>query len=198
MTESAQTGGSAPTGGVIQLNVDPRASKFTIQAFASGMLSALGHSPTFAARDYQGEVHCNPETGAEAALKLTVKATGLQLMDDLSTKDRKTIEETMQNEVLESAKYPEIVYDSPPSSTTVKKTGDGQFDVALNGNLTLHGVTRQLPVTAKVVANQAMIRAYGEFQIRQSDYKIKLVSVAGGTLKVKDELKCTFDMVARP
>lgn len=178
--------------------IDPRASRFTVQAFASGVFSALGHDPTFTARDYQGEVQCNPETGEGASLKMTVKAASLQVSDDFSGKDRTTIMETMQNEVLESARFPDIVYDSPASATTVKKTGDGQFDVSLNGNLTLHGVTKSLPITAKVNSSAAMVRAYGEFQIRQTDYNIKLVSVAGGTLKVKDELKCTFDMVARP
>ena len=42
-----------------------------------------------------------------------------------------------------------------------------------------------------------MIRASGEFSLNQSDYGIKPISVAGGTLKVKDELKFSFDMVAR-
>ena len=40
------------------------------------------------------------------------------------------------------------------------------------------------------------LRANGEFTIRQTDYRIKLVSVAGGALKLKDELKFTFDIVA--
>jgi hypothetical protein len=39
--------------------------------------------------------------------------------------------------------------------------------------------------------------AHGEFSLRQTAYAIKLVSVAGGTLKLKDELKCSFDIVAR-
>ncbi len=42
-----------------------------------------------------------------------------------------------------------------------------------------------------------MLRANGEFSIRQTDYGIRLVSVAGGTLKLKDELKFTFDIVAQ-
>ena len=42
-----------------------------------------------------------------------------------------------------------------------------------------------------------MLRASGEFTVRQTDYGIKPVSVAGGALKVKDELKFSFDIVAR-
>ena len=41
------------------------------------------------------------------------------------------------------------------------------------------------------------LRANGNFSILQSDYGIRLVSVAGGALKVKDELKISFDVNAK-
>jgi hypothetical protein len=34
--------------------------------------------------------------------------------------------------------------------------------------------------------------------LRQTDYGIAPISVAGGTVKVKDELKIDFDIVTRP
>lgn len=172
--------------------------QFTVQAFAGGMLSAFGHNPTFEARDYRGEIQSDPETGEGASLNLTIEAASLQVTDDVSGKERRTIEETMHADVLESAKYPEIAYDCPSSASTSKRTGDGQFEVALNGNLSLHGVTRRHPITARVTAGASMLRAFGEFAILQSDYGIEPVNVAGGTLKVRDELKCSFDIVARP
>src|SRR5215211_1247926 len=127
---------------VIRYTIDKRASKFTVQAFAEGMLSMLGHSPTFAARDYEGVIECDPQTGEGAAFTLNVQAPSLELVDDLSSSDRRRITETMHNEVLESEQYPEIIYDCPASDMTVKRIGDGQFDVSLNGHLTLHGVTK--------------------------------------------------------
>lgn len=187
-----------PVSSVVRLSLSLRVSTFTVQAFAGGMLSALGHDPTFAARDYSGEIECNPETGEGASLVLRVKAASLKLVDDFSSKDRRTIEETLQAEVLESTTYPDIMYDSPASVTSVKRTGDGQFDLTLNGTLSLHGVSRRHPIGAKVIASAAMLRAFGQFRIRQSDYSIKPVNVGGGALKVKDELKCVFDIVARP
>jgi hypothetical protein len=42
-----------------------------------------------------------------------------------------------------------------------------------------------------------MLRASSDFTLNQTDYNIKLVSVAGGTLKLKDELKFSFEIVAR-
>ena len=37
----------------------------------------------------------------------------------------------------------------------------------------------------------------GDFSLRQSDYGIKPVSFAGGALRLKDELKFAFELVAR-
>jgi hypothetical protein len=40
------------------------------------------------------------------------------------------------------------------------------------------------------------LRVSVELILRPTDYGIELVSVAGGALKVKDELKLQFDLVA--
>jgi hypothetical protein len=60
----------------------------------------------------------------------------------------------------------------------------------------LHGSTHRQWVNARTVVSPGTLRAYGEFQVRQSDFGIRLVTAAAGTIKVKDELKCTFDIVA--
>jgi hypothetical protein len=48
-----------------------------------------------------------------------------------------------------------------------------------------------------VIINGSSVRAAGDFLIRQSDYEIAPVSAAGGAIKLKDEVKLTFDIVAR-
>ena len=52
-------------------------------------------------------------------------------------------------------------------------------------------------MSARIAVFDEMLRASGEFTLNQSDYGIKPISVAGGALKVKDELKFSFEMVAR-
>jgi hypothetical protein len=41
------------------------------------------------------------------------------------------------------------------------------------------------------------LRISGEFSLRQSDYGIKPVSFAGGALRLKDEVRFNFELVAR-
>ena len=67
----------------------------------------------------------------------------------------------------------------------------------LNGELTLHGVTLNQAVSARATLKGEMLRAAGEFSVRQTDYEIRPVSAAGGTVKLKDELKFSFDITAR-
>ena len=74
---------------------------------------------------------------------------------------------------------------------------DMLYSATLDGELTLHGVTRNQPITARVAMLGSMLRASGDFSLDQTNYNIKLVSVAGGALKLKDELKFSFEIVAR-
>jgi polyisoprenoid-binding protein YceI len=171
--------------------IDRNTSRFTVRAYATGMLSALGHSPTIAIRDFSGEARLEPEP----SLTLRVRADSLEVTDDIPGKDRGEMERAMQQDVLQSSKYPEIVYQS--TSASLQQLSEGRWQANLVGNLTLRGVTRGQNITMQVSKLGDMLRAGGEFMLPQSSYGIKPVSVAGGTLKLKDELKFTFDIVAR-
>jgi len=171
-------------------------SNFTVQAFAAGLLSGFGHNPTIAIRDFTGEVLFNPDTLQATSLRLSVNASSLKVADDIKDKDRQEIESAMFNDVLETERYPEINFQS--ANITVRKTSPDRYKAKIIGDLTLHGVTvNNLWIQAQLSTDENSLRTQGEFTLKQTDYKIKLVSVAGGALKLKDELKFTFDLVAR-
>ena len=118
--------------------LDPASSRFTVQAFAAGMFSGLGHSPTFAVRELSGELRFTPETLADAAFHLSVRADSLTLTDPVSPKDREEIEGQMRREVLETAAHPEIDFES--SQVTADKVTDNWYRLRIKGQLSLHGV----------------------------------------------------------
>jgi polyisoprenoid-binding protein YceI len=175
--------------------LDKSASRFTVRAFAGGMLSALGHSPTLAIRDFSGQIEFEPGDPSKSSLRLAIRAGSLEVMDEIKSSDRNELESTMNQKVLEIAKYPAIVYES--TQAAAEQLAEGRYKAAIQGNLSLHGLTRSQPVTAQVTLAGNVLRASGEFAILQTHYGIKLVNVAGGALKVKDELKFNFDLVAR-
>jgi polyisoprenoid-binding protein YceI len=191
---SVEVESTARTAGSLYV-IDGRGSRFTVRVFASGMLAKMGHNPTIAVGDISGGMKFNTESLEAKDFQLAVKAASLSVQDDVSDKDRREIERLMNQEVLEVAKFSEIRYEA--ASIAVTKVSDMLYSAALDGDLTLHGVTRRERISARVTLLGSMLRASGDLTLHQSDYGIKAVSVGGGVLKVKDELKLSFEIVAR-
>ena len=100
----------------------------------------------------------------------------------VDSKTQAEVQQTMQEKVLESEKYPEITF----RSSSVAKESNGQWKV--EGALTLHGVTKPI-----VISVQSDGDAYvSHVEIRQTDFGIKPIKVAGGAVKVKDEMGIDF------
>lgn len=182
----------APSEG--QYKISARESRFMVRAFAGGLFSALAHDHNIAIREFSGEARFTFGTVEPASLQLTIKADSLAVTDKVSDGDRKKIEDTMRSEVLEVDKYPEIVFRS--TSFSASRIDEAKYQTKITGDLTLHGATHPLTIGATVTFFEASLRAQGQFAVRQSDFGIKPVSVAGGTVKVKNELRFSFDIVA--
>lgn len=87
-------------------------------------------------------------------------------------------------EVLDAARFPQIKFES----TRVEHAGPGRLVV--HGQLSLHGLTR--PVVVNVSVED--LRYEGTSTFKQRDFGITPISIAGGTIKVKDELRIEFDI----
>jgi polyisoprenoid-binding protein YceI len=174
--------------------IDTRTSQFTVQAFASGLISAIAHSPKIAIRDWSGTVQMISGSLEGASLKARVKPASLEVLDELPDADRRELHRIMNQEVLETPDFPEIIYDGTMAAERLK---EDLFRLNVRGRLTLHGVTNDQDFVAQASLGVDSARAYGSFTLLQSDYNIRIASIAGGTLKLQDELKFSFYVVAR-
>jgi polyisoprenoid-binding protein YceI len=174
--------------------MDPAHSRFTVQGFAAGMLSFLGHSPTFAVRYFKGMLCWQPDTSAEARLEVTVRADSLVLVDNVRPADRAEIEGRMRGEVLAVADYPEIHFEATEIAAT--NIAGHRYRLRLTGRLTLHGITNRQAIDAEILLYHDGSRLIGEFPLRLSDYRIQPVTALGGAIQVRDELRVSFDIVA--
>lgn len=186
---------TATTAPATRYAIDARGSRLKIYAYASGLFSAVGHDPVIGVRDVSGELAFAANDPRAGSMRLNIAAKSLAVENDVSDKDRREIEQTMHEQVLETGKFGEIVYEA--SLARIEPVSEGRYRVEVDGQLTLHGVTRSQRAAGQVFLMGDTLRAQGELTLRQTDYNIKLVSVAGGTLKIKDELKLTFDLLAR-
>lgn len=175
--------------------IDGALSSVKLRAFASVAFAALGNSPTLVIRELAGWARFAPRTFDEACVHIEVNAGSLTVVEAMTEEHGSAIEYMLTQEVLEIEKYPEIIFCS--SRVSVSKAGDGRYWINLVGDLSLHGVIGTLPVAAQVAVVGDTLRAHGEFSVLHTSHKMKLVPVPGGTLKLKDEVKCSFDILAR-
>ena len=162
--------------------IDTAHSTMTVHVFKTGLFSAFAHNHEISSPISEGNVDVN-----RGQVSLTVDAAKLRVLDpEASQSDRAQIQKTMEGpEVLDSPKFSKILF----HSTTVDPAGKDRWSV--RGDLTLHGQTR--PVRVEVSLKDGHYE--GTAIIRQSDFAIKPINIAGGTVKVKDEVKVEFDVV---
>jgi polyisoprenoid-binding protein YceI len=161
--------------------IDTEKSTMTVRVYKSGMLSAFGHDHEIAAPIAAGNV----DTAAHQ-VELRTNAASLRVRDPkTSEKDRAEIQKTMLGpDVLASERYSEIVF----RSISAEPAGEGGWQV--RGELTLHGTTK--PVVVEVRENGG--HYVGTARLKQSEFGIQPVKVAGGTVRVKDEVRIEFDI----
>jgi polyisoprenoid-binding protein YceI len=161
--------------------IDTEKSVMTVRVSKAGMLSGLGHDHEISAPVANGTVDT-----ASHQVVLRVNARSLRVMDQgISDKDRAEIQSnTLGLPVLDAEHFPEIAF----QGTGAASGGNGAWTV--NGNLTLHGQTRPVTVTVQEAAGHFK----GVSRLKQSDFGITPIKVAGGTIRVKDEIQIEFDI----
>ena len=182
-------------GGLTQFAIDAKASLFTVQAFAAGMIAVVAHSPKFAIRDFAGDLAFVPGSMQHASVHVTIRVGSLEIMDEVSKSDRREIDRVLFDEVLEKDIYPTVEYNS--SRVTSSKVSENVYRVSVAGDLMLHGLTRAVTLDTQVVTGEDSVRAQGSFSIMQSQFGLKIASIAGGTLKLRDELRFSYFIIGR-
>jgi polyisoprenoid-binding protein YceI len=171
-------------------------SRVTVQAFASGLLSFLGHDPIFVARAFTGVVEFEDDLIAKMRLDLTVEAGSLTVTGDLPGAARREMEDRMRAEVLETQTFPQIAFHA--SATNAERVGEGHYRMQLHGTLSLHGVNRPHHVVGELMIFRDGLRVRGEATVRMSEFNIRPVTALGGTLRLQDDVKLRFDITALP
>jgi polyisoprenoid-binding protein YceI len=164
--------------------LDLAASKVTIHVEKSGLFSAFAHNHTVSAPLASGNLD-----GRKRTIELKFRTAEIKVLDpDASESERSKIQSTMQSaEVLDPARFPEISF----ASTSVEAPSADHYLV--HGNLTLHGVTK--PIELPVALSSGHYT--GKVTIKQTDFGITPVKIAGGTVRVKDPIEIVFEVVPK-
>jgi polyisoprenoid-binding protein YceI len=167
-------------------DIDREKSTVTVRVSKAGVFRAFGDNHEVRAPIKSGSV----DEGAQASVRVVISAPQMRVVDPgLSPHDREEVQTRMLGpDVLDVAQFPEIRFES----TNVH--GSQSDRLSIDGHLTLHGQTQ--PVVVSVVREHDHYR--GSTTVKQTAFGIKPVAVAGGTVKVKDEVTIEFDIVILP
>ena len=151
---------------------------------------------SFAADEHEVDVPIasgsfDEETGA---VELTIDAAQMRVEDPPSRRDK--VEANMLGpEVLDAAKYPTIAFRSTGAKVVPEHSlGDAPRRLTIVGDLTLHGQTHPVSVVAQSVA---LTHFTGSAVLNQTAFGIAPIKVAGGAVRVKDQVGVTFEIELR-
>jgi len=189
----------ASVDGPMVLTVDAAASQVLIEVGKTGMLGFAGHAHDVAAEDVHGRITFDPADLQRTSIRLEFPAAALRVTGkDEPPADVIEVQKVMQGDrVLDIARFPTIVFVSRRVAITLQATGSA--DVVVDGDLTLHAVTRPIRVRASVLLGAGgRMTARGSFVLKQTDFGMVPVTAMGGTIRVKDELDIQFVFRTRP
>ena len=159
-------------------DIDSQRSIITIHVFRSGLLSAFGHDHEVTTRISRGYI----EYPENPSVELWIDARALRVIDrDLSAKDRAEVQTRMEGpEVLDVHGFPEIHFRSIAAS---RQNGENGWSV--RGRVDLHGQSG--PVFLQMTETNGWF--LGTATLKMRDYGIRPPIAAGGSVKVKNEIK---------
>lgn len=165
--------------------IDRERSTITIQVDKAGLLASFGDRHVIQAPITHGSIR----EAEQPAIEFEIESRGLKVVDpDLSSEKRLEVQDRMHGpSVLDAGRYPTITF----HSTAIDVAGEKRWRVT--GNLTVRGVTRSVVVTVSRPSEQYV----GSVVVRQRDFGIEPVAVAGGLVKVKNEIRIEFAIASR-
>src|SRR5215471_1985099 len=180
-----------------KLVVEPQRSHLKLELGRTGLMKFMGHEHQIEAPIADGQVEVVESDPARSSVRLRFEAAKLHLVPGSEPADDiPKVEERMRGpEVLDVAKYPEILF----VSTSVKGQPDGpsRFKLAVTGTLTLKGRSFPVELPLEVSRVDKELVAKGELELNLHDIGIEPPSVAG-VVKVKDRFRLGFEIYARP
>lgn len=165
------------------------------QLFAQKFMTRSGHiwfhseAPleTIEAHNYQATSIIDAETG-EIAFSLLIK--GFQF-------EKALMQEHFNEKYLHSDKYPRSTYEGKISNIgKLDLTKPGMHEVELEGNLTIHGVTKAVKTIATIENKDGKLYGKAKFPVTVKDYDVSIPSMMARN--ISETVDVTVDVVYEP
>lgn len=100
--------------------------------------------------------------------------------------------------VLDATRFAEVRFRSRSVSgrATPASSGRTAYQLQVAGELSIHGVTRQITLPMTVTLDGGTLTSNGRATILQDQFGLTPVTAAGGTVRVRNEIEIDFEIIA--
>ena len=103
------------------------------------------------------------------------------------------MEEHFNENYMESGKYPKATFAGVITNlSAIDFKKDGTYKVNVKGNLTIHGVTKEIELPATIIVASGVVKANATFNVAPEDYKIEIPKLVRE--KIAKQIKITVNM----
>ena len=104
--------------------------------------------------------------------------------------DRALMEEHFNENYVESDKFPKSTFKGKSSNlSAINFTKDGSYPATVEGDLTMHGVTKKVTSNGTLTVKAGKIAAYAKFSLKLKDFDISIPSL------VADKISQDIDII---
>ena len=170
-------------------------SSVRVHVGKTGAFSFAGHKHEIQA-PVSGTITADPANLPGSSVELAFASARLRVLGEGEPEgDAPKVEEVMRGPgVLDAIRFSEIRFIS--KRVTGRALSGGTYELTLVGELSLHGVTREITVPVKVMFDGGTLTATGQTTLRHNQFGMKPVSAGGGLVRVANEIQIEFKVVA--
>lgn len=107
------------------------------------------------------------------------------------------MEEHFNENYMESNTFPKAIFKGTITDLSkINFSNDGTYPVTVKGDLTIHGVTKNVEVPGTIIVSQGKISASSKFNVKVKDYNIKIPNTVINN--VSETINLTVDCKYEP
>jgi polyisoprenoid-binding protein YceI len=176
--------------------IDLSQSRVTATLTQEGFIARRYPTHRVEVKNFTGKIEVSERDETRIAVDVEAETKSLTNADEAMTEfERGEFHNVLNNSVLESDKFPIIKFVSV-SVSDARKSGETR-SFTLNGDLTMRDATKRVSFPVTVTISKDQLRATGDAEFKQTDFGIKPYSGKLGMIRIGDEVKINFAIVAK-
>lgn len=133
-----------------------------------------------------------------STLNTTTGELAFSLLTNAFHFEKALMEEHFNDNYIESAKYPRATFKGTITNiNSVNLAKDGTYDITVTGDLTIHGVTKNITTPATITIMGGKVSAAAEINVKLKDYNIDIPAAVRNNIAETIQLAVTCNYEQR-